>query len=70
VADAKQMEKLVEQIVSCHGRLDYFFNNAAIGVDRGHRSGGIAPTPVSLVPELSKDLSSEVSLNRLIRFSR
>ena len=32
VADAKQMEKLVEQAVSRHGRLDYFFNNAAIGV--------------------------------------
>ena len=32
VADAKQLEKLVEQTVSRHGRLDYFFNNAAIGV--------------------------------------
>ena len=32
VADAKQMEKLVAQMVSRHGRLDYFFNNAAIGV--------------------------------------
>ena len=32
VADAKQMETLVEQTVSRHGRLDYFFNNAAIGV--------------------------------------
>jgi len=32
VADAKQMEKLVEQTVSRYGRLDYFFNNAAIGV--------------------------------------
>jgi NAD(P)-dependent dehydrogenase (short-subunit alcohol dehydrogenase family) len=32
VADPKQMEKLVAQTVSRHGRLDYFFNNAAIGV--------------------------------------
>ena len=32
VADAKQMEKLVEQTVSRHERLDYFFNNAAIAV--------------------------------------
>jgi NAD(P)-dependent dehydrogenase (short-subunit alcohol dehydrogenase family) len=32
VADAKQLEKLVEQTVARHGRLDYFFNNAAIGV--------------------------------------
>jgi NAD(P)-dependent dehydrogenase (short-subunit alcohol dehydrogenase family) len=32
VADAKQMEKLVAQTVSRHMRLDYFFNNAAIGV--------------------------------------
>jgi len=32
VADAKQMEMLVEQTVSRHERLDYFFNNAAIGV--------------------------------------
>jgi NAD(P)-dependent dehydrogenase (short-subunit alcohol dehydrogenase family) len=32
VADAKQMEKLAEQTVSRHGRLDYFFNNAGIGV--------------------------------------
>jgi NAD(P)-dependent dehydrogenase (short-subunit alcohol dehydrogenase family) len=32
VADAKQMRALVEQTVSRHGRLDYFFNNAAIGV--------------------------------------
>ncbi len=32
VADAKQMEILVEQTVSRRGRLDYFFNNAAIGV--------------------------------------
>ena len=32
VADVKQMETLVEQTVSRHGRLDYFFNNAAIGV--------------------------------------
>ena len=32
VADAKQMEGLVEQTVSRHGRLDYFFNNAAFGV--------------------------------------
>jgi NAD(P)-dependent dehydrogenase (short-subunit alcohol dehydrogenase family) len=32
VADAKQMEKLIEQTVSRHQRLDYFFNNAAIGV--------------------------------------
>jgi len=32
VADAKQMEKLVEQTVSRHGRLDYFFNNAGFGV--------------------------------------
>ena len=32
VADSKQMEKLVDQTVSHHGRLDYFFNNAAIGV--------------------------------------
>jgi short-subunit dehydrogenase len=32
VADAKQMERLVQQTVSRHGRLDYFFNNAAIGV--------------------------------------
>ena len=32
VADVKQMETLVEQTVSRHGRLDYIFNNAAIGV--------------------------------------
>jgi NAD(P)-dependent dehydrogenase (short-subunit alcohol dehydrogenase family) len=32
VAEAKQMETLVEQTVARHGRLDYFFNNAAIGV--------------------------------------
>jgi short-subunit dehydrogenase len=32
VADAKQMERLVEQTVSRHERLDYFFNNAAIAV--------------------------------------
>jgi len=32
VADAKQMEKLVTQTVLSFGRLDYFFNNAAIGV--------------------------------------
>src|SRR5947208_259749 len=32
VADAKQMEKLVDQTVALHGRLDYFFNNAAVGV--------------------------------------
>jgi NAD(P)-dependent dehydrogenase (short-subunit alcohol dehydrogenase family) len=32
VADAKQIEKLVEQTVSRHQRLDYFFNNAAIAV--------------------------------------
>jgi NAD(P)-dependent dehydrogenase (short-subunit alcohol dehydrogenase family) len=32
VADAKQMETLVAQTVARHGRLDYFFNNAAIGV--------------------------------------
>lgn len=32
VADSKQMETLVEQTVSRHGRLDYFFNNAAVGV--------------------------------------
>jgi NAD(P)-dependent dehydrogenase (short-subunit alcohol dehydrogenase family) len=32
VADAKQMEKLVEQTISRCARLDYFFNNAAIGV--------------------------------------
>ena len=32
VADAKQMEKLVEQTVSRHERLDYVFNNAAIAV--------------------------------------
>jgi NAD(P)-dependent dehydrogenase (short-subunit alcohol dehydrogenase family) len=32
VADERQMERLVEQTVSRHGRIDYFFNNAAIGV--------------------------------------
>lgn len=32
VADAKQMEKLVEQTASRHGALDYFFNNAGFGV--------------------------------------
>jgi short-subunit dehydrogenase len=32
VAEAKQMERLVEQTVSRHGRLDYFFNNAGFGV--------------------------------------
>jgi NAD(P)-dependent dehydrogenase (short-subunit alcohol dehydrogenase family) len=32
VADTKQMNTLVEQTVSRHERLDYFFNNAAIGV--------------------------------------
>jgi NAD(P)-dependent dehydrogenase (short-subunit alcohol dehydrogenase family) len=32
VADAKQMERLVEQTGAHHRRLDYFFNNAAIGV--------------------------------------
>lgn len=32
VADVKQMETLVAQTVSRHGQLDYFFNNAAIGV--------------------------------------
>ena len=32
VADAKQMQTLVEQTVSRHERLDYFFNNAAIAV--------------------------------------
>jgi NAD(P)-dependent dehydrogenase (short-subunit alcohol dehydrogenase family) len=32
VADATRMEQLVDQTVARHGRLDYFFNNAAIGV--------------------------------------
>ena len=32
VADANQLERLVDQTVSRHGRLDYFFNNAAFGV--------------------------------------
>jgi short-subunit dehydrogenase len=32
VANARQMETLVDQTVSCHGSLDYFFNNAAFGV--------------------------------------
>jgi NAD(P)-dependent dehydrogenase (short-subunit alcohol dehydrogenase family) len=32
VADPKQIAKLVEQSLACHGRLDYIFNNAAIAV--------------------------------------
>jgi NAD(P)-dependent dehydrogenase (short-subunit alcohol dehydrogenase family) len=32
VADAKQLKELVDQTSARNGRLDYFFNNAAIGL--------------------------------------